>query len=505
MLRLSRRRKPRDAPCISFQYVGGGGRGAYHCRMTHRINPPPMPTLTLAADRSFIRSSGHSVRYLHARITAPAAPRDRIRPPVHAAFSLDRSGSMAGAKLELAKAALETALGHLAATDRFAVVTFDDVVALAIPATFATAAAIDLTRTKLRDVDSGGSTALCDGWLRACSEVAAPNPAGGSPAPVARCFLLTDGEANVGEVDPMALAQHAADQLARGVRTVTFGLGDAFNEALLQGIATAGGGHFYHVEHAAQIGDFFTSELGEALDVVSRDVRLMVRAPAPGTAKLDRAPAPGKAKLDRAPAPGKAKLDRAPGVKCRPLTAYAVSALDADRTIVRVGDLTSEQVIELVFELTFPDGAIGDSVEVLAQLLADGRVGPTLDNPLGDVPTTGVVRFTFASHAANDQQPRERAVDRIVAESYAAQARQNAVAKNRAGDLHGAERELVATAKKIFGYAHGDDALLALAAALMTDGKRYAEPLPEMVRKRAFASATSHLKGRDSDGRARRS
>jgi len=256
------------------------------------------------------------------------------------------------------------------------------------------------------------------------------------------------------------------------VRTVTFGLGDGFNEELLQAMAAAGGGHFYFIEEAALIGDRFTSELGEALEVASRDVRLLVRAP---------------------------------GVRCEPLTAYAGEVLDADRTIVRVGDLSSEQVVELTFKLTFPDGAVGDSIEVLAQLFADGRVGPSLDNPLGDVPTHGIVRFTFADHGANDRQPRERTIDWVVAEKYAAQAMRVAVAKNREGDYEGARRALVGTAKKIGGYADGDEVLLGLIGTLMGEASVYSAPMPEMNRKRAYAHATSHLKGRDTSGRARKS
>ena len=73
------------------------------------------------------------------------------------------------------------------------------------------------------------------------------------------------------------------------------------------------------------------------------------------------------------------------------------------------------------------------------------------------MPTHGVARFTFADHGANDRQPRERTIDRVVAEKYAAQAMRVAVAKNREGDYEGARRVLVGTAKKIGSYADGDE------------------------------------------------
>jgi len=140
--------------------------------MTTHTTASPLPTLALAADRTLIRPIGKSVRYLNVRITAPTAPRNVTRPPVHAAFCLDRSGSMAGSKLALAKVAVDTALGRLGATDRFALAAFDDVVEVVTPATPATPAAIGATRNMLRGIDARGSTALFEG----CSPRAARSP-----------------------------------------------------------------------------------------------------------------------------------------------------------------------------------------------------------------------------------------------------------------------------------------------------------------------------------------
>ena len=44
-------------------------------------------------------------------------------------------------------------------------------------------------------------------------------------------------------------------------------------------MADAGGGHFYFIADAAGIRDYVTSEVGETLEVVARDVRLEVTAP----------------------------------------------------------------------------------------------------------------------------------------------------------------------------------------------------------------------------------
>ncbi len=91
---------------------------------------------------------------------------------------------------------------------------------------------------------------------------------------VGKCLLLTDGLANVGITDHDELARHAEQLRARHVVTSTFGIGADFDERLLAAMASAGGGHFYYIQTAAQISDFLMSELGETLEIVARDVRL---------------------------------------------------------------------------------------------------------------------------------------------------------------------------------------------------------------------------------------
>jgi Ca-activated chloride channel family protein len=386
---------------------------------------------------------------------------------VHVAFALDRSGSMGGRKIELAKQAVSEALGFLGATDRFAIITFDDFVERVTPATFATDAAIREARAQLRHVEARGSTALAEGWLTACGEIAAAPRAANEAAPIARCFLLTDGQANIGETSTPILADHARELCRRGVRTVPFGLGDGYHDEFLQALSSAGGGNFYFVEAAPQIHDLFTSELGEALETASRDVRLVLRAP---------------------------------GAKCLPVTAYAIETPGDDVTVVRLGDLVSDQIVELVVEIAFPEDVIGTSVEVQAEVLARHPGVRTGDSDH----SRGSARFTYADHRANDQQARDRGVDLSVAEAWAARARWSAVVENRAGDFPTAVRTLLETAQRIRRDAHDDPALLGLADALVNDAKTYAEPMAEMERKRSSAAAASALKGRDRFGKARK-
>ena len=97
-----------------------------------------MTTLTLQTDRTLIRSSARSTRYVLATIHAPVAPKAVERAPLDLAFVIDRSGSMQGEKIHLAREAVLEGIGMLRDTDRFTVVSFDDMVDVVVPLTAAT-------------------------------------------------------------------------------------------------------------------------------------------------------------------------------------------------------------------------------------------------------------------------------------------------------------------------------------------------------------------------------
>jgi Ca-activated chloride channel family protein len=423
---------------------------------------PTDTTFSVRQDRRLIRPNAHSERFLLARIAAPRANSERPRSPVNLAIVLDRSGSMSGEKLRVAKAAVEEAIARLQPDDRFSVVVYDDVVDVVIESTTASAEARRSAVDRLHEIEARGSTNLGEGWLRGCEQVARQLAEQG----VNRCLLLTDGLANVGITDHDELSRHASELRARGVSTSTFGVGNDFDERLLQALADAGGGHFYYIADAPQIRDAITSEVGETLEIVARDVSLEI------TARDD--------------------------IRVEPISPYRVSGA-GNRTFVAIGELASEQVVEVVLRLSFPFGLLGRETGAIVALTdRDGAFGPD------GVAATEPVRltWTYADDRANDAQPRDREVDRAVARLFAARARQEAVGRNRVGDYSGARHVLDATAARIRAYAGSDPDLRELLDTMVREEQVFAAPMAEPARKQAHFASANLLRSRDASGRS---
>ena len=421
--------------------------------------------LEARTDRRFIRSTYRSNRFILAEVTAPhaheRAPGERRRPPVNLAFVLDRSGSMAGEKLRLAKLAVEQSIVRLQPDDRFAVVVYDDSIDVIQPSVTATPGNRQAAMSALSRVESRGTTNLGEGWLRGCEQVAKNLQDAG----VNRCLLLTDGLANVGMTDPDELATHAVALRTRGVSTTTFGVGTDFNEVLLQAMATAGGGNFYYIAEVAQITDIITSEVGEALDVVARDVTL--------------------------------EIDTPEGVMVETLSPFAVSSL-AERTVVSLGPLVAEQVAQVVLRLNFPFGEMGRETGAVLSLSAAGD----RDGVASGASTS--LTWEYADGKMNDLQPRDVDVDRAVARVFASRARQEATGLNRVGQFPAARAALLAVAKRIRAYAGADAEMRTVVAELERDATEVAAPMPAASIKDMHFRAYASAKMRTVDGRAMR-
>jgi Ca-activated chloride channel family protein len=416
-------------------------------------------TLSIKTDRQLIRAAARSNRYVLLGFTAPQAPRRANRRPVNVAFVLDRSGSMSGEnKFPLARQAVEQSLRMLRPEDRFSLVVYDNAVDVLARSANATPDAIRNALNSLSTIEPRGSTDLFSGWMRGCEQVSEFV----DEERTTRVLLLTDGLANQGIQDRDTLARHASELRQRGVSTSTFGVGADFDERLLRDMAHEGGGNFYFLENARQIPDLITSELGEALEVVIPHAAIELDLPHRADAEV---------------------LNR-------------FRSSHADNSLrIELGDVVSAQEVEVLVRVNFPHGENGARATLNARIV--GRNG--------DVIQSARVEWTYASHLDNDRQPRDVEVDRRVAAIYAARARAEATEANRRHDFAAARRVIERTAARIRQYAGSDPVLDECWRSLEAEIHRYdREEMSPMVMKQAYFVAEMGMKGRGTDGRARR-
>ena len=411
----------------------------------------------IEGDRLLARAAAHSSRFIKLTVVAPPVTSKRPRPAVRIGFVLDRSGSMQGDPIRNARKAILDGIDMLSGRDEFAVVAFDDRVETPV----SLSGVIEGRRsakTVIPTIEARANTNLCDGYLTGAQEVG--GDADGDI--IRRVILISDGHANAGVTDSATLARHASELRARGVSTATLGIGDGFDEALMSAIANGGGGPAQYAGDPDQIGAAIAECIGEALEVTLRDAHVVIRVP---------------------------------GADIELLSAGDVTSR---RGVLRValGDLAESQEREVVLRVRLPLGSEGERISLTAEL--SGR------DDAGEVLLEQEYAWTFASSVENDVQARNRAVDRVVAQLFAAEARERAIALNRHGDFERAQAVIQKVARRIAAYAGEDRELAKLVTDLLAEAEQWSRPTDERFRKESYHVAMYQMQSRMLDGTARK-
>lgn len=196
------------------------------------------------------------------------------RNPLNISIVIDRSGSMAGEKMEFARKAAAGIIDQLMPDDFVSIVIYDeyiDVIQEATPVVHK-----DSIKYKIAKIKPRGSTNLWGGSERGYEQVRANY----RKNYVNRVLLISDGNITAGDKIPsriMTKVQEYKD--IEGITISTFGVGLDYNETLMTGMAENGAGNYYFIDRADKMASIFDKEMQALLNVLAQDAELRIALP----------------------------------------------------------------------------------------------------------------------------------------------------------------------------------------------------------------------------------
>jgi len=196
---------------------------------------------------------------------------DENRKPMNLVFVIDKSGSMAGARMKLVKDSLELLVDQMRQDDTLGIVTFDSHGHIMLPPTSAR------ERWKLREVirnlDTGGSTNAAEGLAMGYKMIETCF----APERINRLVLASDGVANTGEVDQERILATVRAQAEADVDLTTLGVGMGnHNDVFLEQLADKGDGSCHYIDDYAEAKHVLVEQFLGTMVTIARDVKIQV-------------------------------------------------------------------------------------------------------------------------------------------------------------------------------------------------------------------------------------
>jgi Ca-activated chloride channel homolog len=328
-----------------------------------------------------------------------------------AAFAvvLDRSSSMSGKPLQLARESCAAVVRNLRPNDFFSLVVFDDSAQVVIPLQKPTDRQGMIAA--IAGISEGGSTNLMAGWLLGRDELLKVG---------AECdkkiLVLTDGYLNQGITEPDTVEALTRSGFGKdGIRTSCLGFGDSYNEEILLAMSGVGHGQLHDADSADKFPAILAHELDGLQKITAQNVRLRVE----------------------------------PKLFCHSWAQYSdypTITLPDGRVEIALGDLVSEESREFVL-LTevlplplLPGGALPASLQGEELLGLEFVWTEICDSEIKSCQSTHLVRIQ------GTQNPEEVVLNQevivVVANQIAGKAAREAAEKVRMGDFDAAAHSI---------------------------------------------------------------
>jgi uncharacterized protein YegL len=197
------------------------------------------------------------------------------------ALVIDKSGSMQGMKMEMAKDAAKAAVELLNPRDMISLIAFDGEATVLCPIHGAMLGGT--VENAIASLQAGGGTNIYPALKQAYDQLVSTS------AKLKHVILLTDGHSQPG--DFLAIAQRMSGMQ---ITLSTVGIGGGADYALLQNLAQTGSGRSYRCEDPQMIPQVFAKETMEANQSTIKEVpflpQVITPSPVTGSIAFDAAP-----------------------------------------------------------------------------------------------------------------------------------------------------------------------------------------------------------------------
>lgn len=192
--------------------------------------------------------------------------------PLNLVLLLDNSGSMERAdRVQIIHEALRVLAGQLNAQDKLSVIAFARTARLWVDGVQGNQATQVVEQVS--NLTPQGGTNLEDAMNLAYQTAQRHYAVGG----MNRVVLLTDGAANLGNVDPAVLKAKVEAERKQGIALDCFGIGwEGFNDDLLENLSRNGDGRYGFINTPEEASTSFAGQLAGALQVAASDVKVQV-------------------------------------------------------------------------------------------------------------------------------------------------------------------------------------------------------------------------------------
>ncbi|AOS83161.1 hypothetical protein BIU88_02775 [Chlorobaculum limnaeum] len=218
--------------------------------------------LQIIPERTIIRNDNISEIDIVIEITSTSEYKkvESSKNNLNLAIVIDRSGSMSGEKLEIAKNSCIEIFKRLKQDDFLTVIVYDNEAEVIVNPQTKRGEIIE----KIKNIEPRGMTNLSLGWYLGLLELQTYL----DNDKINKLILLSDGLANTGETKKSILGNQASKSREEySIITSTIGIGDDFDEELLEIISNESGGRFWYIQHS-NINEIIEEEFIGTLNII---------------------------------------------------------------------------------------------------------------------------------------------------------------------------------------------------------------------------------------------